>query len=383
MKQKIVTGLVMLILATLNGYSQPLFYSQSLQNLYYSLPVACRAEHPVTDTVVSCAGILSGITVPVAYGWDGYGILAHMGYRFLPGEATQNFHPAVVRFMEREMLALLAVDNLEQKLTMNRDNGMLVALNGNTPQKSFYRSHTGLPLLLQRVSGMDVHYEEGRQYRVDLNCGQGQTLTFHFVADAELLSDMDKKERDDRIAAQLSHHRAKTKIQHIPACSDATMQVHNDSAFVCKGGSFIIPQLNGNLYYTKSDDELKLAFGINWITETLSNALLAPSERKYTMQVTQRVYGGIVHRYEVNSHDFFDYFSYEYERFFGIETLERDVLTGTLILANKNAGHIHLAYISVSVWDLLNGGTMNIQLNANIPQHNIQTLFGGKKEISN
>ena len=381
MKQKIVTGLVMLILATLNGYSQPLFYSQSLQNLYYSLPASCRTEHPVADTVVLCTGILSGVTVPVAYGWDGYGILAHMGYRFLPGEATQNFHTAVVRFMERELLALLSTDDLPQKITNNRDNGFFVALNGNTPQQSFYRNQ--LPNLLQRVSGMNVSYEDRRQYRVDLNCGQGQTLTFRFVADAELLSDMDKKERDDRIAAQLSHHRARTNTLHIPSCSDATMQIHNDSAFLCKGGSFIIPQLNGNLYYTKSDGELKLAFGINWIAETLSNALLAPSERDYTMQVTQRVYGGIVHRYEVNSRDFFDYFSDEYDRFFGIETIERDILTGTLVLASKNAGHIHLAYISVSAWDLLNGGTMNIQLNANIPQHNVQTLFGGKREIIN
>jgi hypothetical protein len=281
------------------------------------------------------------------------------------------------------MLALFATDNLNQKLATNRDNGMFITHNGNTPQTNFYRSRTGLPNLLQRVSGMNVRYDEGKRYRVDIHCGERQTLTFDFVADAELLSDMDKKERDERIAAQLSHHKAKASAtQHIPVCSDATMQTHNDSAFVCTGGSFIIPQINGNLYYTKSDDTLKLAFGKNWIAETLSNVMLAPSERNYTVQVTHRLYGGITRSYEINSRDFFDYFSDEYERYFGIEAVERDILSGTLVLADKNVGNIHLAFVSVSVLDLLNGGTMKIQLDANIPQHNVETLFGRKRETS-
>jgi len=230
---------------------------------------------------------------------------------------------------------------------------------------------------------MDIHYLEGKRYEVHLACGQGQNLTFQFLADAELLSDMDKKERDDRIAAQLSHHRAKANAPpHIPVCSDAIMQVHNDSAFVCMGRSFIIPQINSNMYYTKSDDTFKLAFGKNWIVETLSNAMLAPSERNYTVQITHRVYGGRTHLYEVDSRDFFDYFSNEYDRFFGIESVDRDILAGTLILSDKNAGNIHIAFVSISVLDLLNGGIMKIQLNTNIPQHNVETLFGRTRETS-
>ena len=384
MKLNVVTWLILFALASLNANSQPVFYSQSLQILYYSLPAACRLNIQVADTVIHCTEIVPGGAVPIAFNWDKYKMLEHIGYRFLRDDTLrQAFNPAVVRFLEREILALLTTDNLNQKLVMNRDNGMYIAVNGNTPQTSFYRSRTGLPYLLQRVSGMEIRYEDGKRYRVDIHCGTGQTLTFNFVADAELLSDMDKKERDDRIAAQLSHHRAKVNApKHIPVCNDATMQAHNDSAFVCKGNSFIIPQINGNLYYTKTNDALTLAFGKNWIAETLSNAMLAPSERNYTMQVTQRLYGGRIHSFEVSSRDFFDYFSDEYKRFFGVETIDRDILTGTLVLVDKNVGNIHLAFVSVNVWDLLSGGTMKIQLDANIPQHNIETLFGRKREAS-
>lgn len=384
-KKVILILFVFLALTTSAAEDQPAFYSHSLQKLYNDLPAACRVEKPVADTVVSCTGILPDIVLPVTYCWDDYGILAHIGYRFLSAGMDTILNPAIVKFIERELLTLLVTDNLEQKLIDNHDNGLTLLLNGITPQRGFYRSKTGLPLLLQHVSGMNILYEAGKKYQVDLICGQNQMLSFHFVADAELLSDMDKDERDKRLAAQLSHYHAKpqTSLQHIRACNESEMQVYKDSAFVCKGSMFIIPQINNDVYYKKKGNAFQLVFSRNWIAETFSNVMLAPVERNYTVQITQRMYGGEQGRYELNSFDFFNYFSGSYERYFGIESVEKDILTGTLIFADKNTGSIDIAFVSISLWDLFNGGTMKIQLNANIPQHNLETIFGrNKKEKS-
>ena len=381
MKSKIVIVLVLILLVAQNGYSQPFFYSQSLQKLYNSLPEACRLSTSSADTVILCSGIVTGVTVPVAFCWDEYGILEHIGYRFFNNdEVMQNLNTPVIRFLEREMLALLATDNLDHKLSMNQHNGMMIALNGNTPQRSFYRSRTGLSYLLQQISGINITHGEGR-YRVDIQCGLKNALNFQFVADAELLSDMDKKERDGRIAVQLSQHKSKSDavLPHLPSCSDTGMEAINDSTFVCKGRAYIIPQINNNLYYTKVEGDFKLVFDINRIIETLSNVLIAPTERNYTLQITQRMYGGEQSRYELDSRDFFDYFSGDYERYFGLETAENDILTGTLILSDRNSRSIHLAYVSVTVADLLFNGTMQITLNANIPLHNVETIFGSNK----
>jgi len=390
MKLKIITGIVVFVLAMLKVSSQPFFYSQSLQKLYYSLPQDCRLSMPVADTVVYCQGIVPDSDVPVVFNSDKYEMVEHIGYRFLHNEEMlQAFNPAIIMFLEREMLALLIADNLKQKLAANRDNGMYLLLNGNTPQTNFYRSKTGLPHLLQQVSGLEIHYMEGRKYKVNMICGT-DTLTVYFVADAELLSDMDKKERDIRIAAQLSHHRSNTnnQSQHIPMCNEETMQVIQDSVqmdsiFVCKGVSFIIPQINNNLYYTKVEDDFKLVFSKNRIVETLSNVMLAPVGRDYTVQISHRVYGGVIHYYELDSRDFFDYFSNDYERYFGVETIDKDILTGTLVLADKNAGSIHLAHVSINLWELLNGGVMEMQLSSNITQHNVESLFGKIKDRDN
>lgn len=95
------------------------------------------------------------------------------------------------------------------------------------------------------------------------------------------------------------------------------------------------------------------------------------------------MYGNTVKKYTIDSRDFYDYFARDYERYFGVETIgyaeagrAQSLLTGTLILRDRNASSIHLAYITVSLDNLLNGGTMEMQLYSNIPFHNLQSLFG-------
>jgi len=232
---------------------------------------------------------------------------------------------------------------------------------------------------------MDIRFDNRISYRVDLNCGQNQTLTFLFDADAELLSDMDKKERDERLAAQLSIHRAKTEASqlHIPACDSVSLQLFQDSVYVCRGRSYIIPQMNSSLYYLKTGDTAELVFSLAWASQTFSNVMLTSADRHdYTFRITHRQYGWTVSRYDMKSSDFYDYFSNDYDRYFGIESLERDTLSGVLILADRSTASIHIARVSVSLWDLINGGVMEMTLDSNIPQHNIETLFGRKIETS-
>ena len=54
------------------------------------------------------------------------------------------------------------------------------------------------------------------------------------------------------------------------------------------------------------------------------------------------------------------------------------MLNGTLILADRSAQNIHLAQVSVSLWNLFNSGAMEMRLHSNIPLHNVEILFGNK-----
>jgi hypothetical protein len=363
----------MLALPKINA--QQRFYSQSLQNLYWSIPETCRdvARNVATDTVVLCSDIVQGETVPLVYAWDENNVLEHIGYRFLPNSDTTTVKNGVVRFLERELLALLLTNDINQMLISYRENGLSIRLNNTTVKQSLLQNKQSLLRLLKNNQGLEINYD-GKKYEVSLLCGNEQKLSFHFPADSELLTGMDKRERDIRLAFQLKNHKAVSGCMISPDYS--YLQLLNDTVYVDKGSSFMIPQINNNLYYVKADSAYNLALDKSLIAESFANALLVPVGNNYEINITHRMYGKVIEKYTVNSRDFDDYFRCDYDRYFGVESLNKEKLTGTLILNDRNAGSIHLAFVSVTLDNLLNGGTMEIQLYSNIPQQNIKTLFG-------
>jgi hypothetical protein len=138
----------------------------------------------------------------------------------------------------------------------------------------------------------------------------------------------------------------------------------------------MIPQINNDIFYTKIDNRYSLISDSCFIAETFSNALIVPANREYTIHVTHRMYGNQQKQYTVSSRDFDDFFSRDYDRYFGRKTTENGKLTGTLVLVDRNVGCFHLISVSVSLENLLTGGTMEMQLYSNVPTHNLKTLFG-------
>ncbi|GHT72445.1 hypothetical protein AGMMS50262_01140 [Bacteroidia bacterium] len=363
--------------------AQQEFYSQQLQNLYYSLPDECRGvacNVPAkTDTLVLCLNVVQGDTVPLIFRWDDNGVLEHAGYRFL-SDGT-DFNSAIVQFVERELLAALLSSNVNQTLITYRENGLSVLLNDNSVKQSFWQNKPRLLNLLKSCTGIVIN-QDGLRYDVTLLCADGQKLSFQFKADSELITGMDKKERDFRLAFQLKNHCA-TKKGSVATPDYSYFRLLRDSIYVDKGSEFIIPQINNDLFYIREDSIYTLARDTSFVAESFSNTMLVPDAHNCIIKIMHRMYGNAVKKYTVDSRDFYDYFARDCERYFGVETIgyaeagrAQSLLTGTLILRDRNASSIHLAYITVSLDNLLNGGTMEMQLYSNIPFHNLQSLFG-------
>jgi len=364
------------MLALLNGNAQQVFYSHSLEQLYESLPEMCRVDEATKDTVVLCRDMVQGDTVPLAFCFDENRVLEHIGYRFLPVNDSVTAKNVIVRFIEREWLALLLIGNTDQTLTSYRENGLSILLNDKPLPRNLLQDKRSLLNLLKNSLGMTFRYD-GKRYDVSLSCADGRELTFLFPADSELLTGMDKKERDVQLAIQLKNH--KSLRNNIMAPDYSYLQLLRDTVYVDKGSSFMIPEINNDLFYVKADSTYNLTLDRSLIAESFSNALLVPCLNNYTIHITHRMYGGVVKEYSINSRDFDDYFLNGYDRYFGIESLGKEgkeKLTGMLILNDRNAGSIHLAHVSVTLNDLLNGGAMEMQLYSNIPQHNLKSLFG-------
>jgi len=377
MMRKLIVILLSGMIALSNGNAQQVFYSQSLQNLYYSLPETCRdvaSRISTIDTVILCYNIALGDAVPVTCHWDENEVLEHIGYRFLPVGDTVTVNNVIVRFIERELLSLLLTSDISQAFVSYRENSISILLNDKPIRQSALHDKQGFLSLLRNFQYISINFIDDRKYEVSLVFDKGQKVSFHFPADSELLTGMNKKERDIRLAVQLKNHRAKRDGIVVPDYS--YLQLFRDTIYVDKGSSFMIPQINNDIFYMKIDSTYNLVFDNNFLAESFSNKLIVPTILGFTINITHRMYGNQVKKYSVNSRDFDDYFLCDYDRYFGIETIEKDKLTGTLILSDRNAASIHLAYVSVKIDDLLNGGTMEMQLNSNIPQQNIKTLFG-------
>jgi hypothetical protein len=371
-RRKVIAFIALWLLVLTNSHAQQLFYSQLLQNLYDTLPKACKIETTAIDTIVLCQEVIQGDTLPIVYCWDENKVLTHIGYRFMSGMDTLAINQAVVRFIERELLTLLTASDIGKTFTSYREKRLTILLNDAPVKRNFYQDKRGLLRFLSNVSSISFN-SDGKKQDVSLFHENGKKLSFIFEADSELIYGMDKHERDVYLTTQLKNHHVKHDCISSPDYS--YLQLLHDTVYVDKGNSFMIPQINNNLYYVKADSTYNLAFNKSLIAESFANALLVPVGNNYTINITHKMYGGIVKKYSVDSRDFDDYFIRDFDRYFGIESLEKESLTGTLILNDQNTRCIHLAYVSITLEDLLNGGIMDIKLYSNIPQHNIEKLL--------
>ena len=368
----IILYLAIRLLAVSDSFSQQMFYSQLLQNLYHSLPETCKIDTNTVGTVVLRLDEVSTGTVPLVFYFDENKVIEHIGYRLLPIGDTLATN-IIVRYIERELLSLLLTNDINQTFISYRENGLSILLNEKPVSQSLLQDKRGLLKLLKNYRAITINYIDGKKYEVSLSLDKEQKLSFHFPADSELITGMDKMERDIRIAVQLKNHKEKSDRVVLPDYS--YLQLLRDTIYIDKGSSFLIPKINNDLFYVKADSTYNLALDKTLIAESFANALNVSVGNNYKINITQRMYGKIVKEYTVNSRDFDDYFLRDYDRYFGIETLEKDNLTGTLILNDRNAGCIHMAFVTMKLDDLINGGTMEMKLYSNIPQHNIKTLF--------
>jgi hypothetical protein len=366
--------------------AQQMFYSQSLQNLFWSLPETCigAVYRAFTDTVVLCREVVEDEIVPLAFGFDENKFLEHIGYRFFPAGDTAALHSvAAVRFIERELLRLLATNDISPTLATYRENSISILLNDEPIKQSILQDKRGFLNLLKTNQGIAINYIDRKKYEVSLFLEKKQKLSFYFPADSELMTDgMYKTERDAQLAFQLKNHKAKSAATVGVVQPDSNRlqlicdTIKHDTIYVDKGNMYLIPQINNDIFYRKKDGIYSLVFDSSRLAETFSNALLVTVNKAYTINVTHRAYGKPAERYTVSNHNFDDYFSCSYDRYFGIETVGKERLTGALILADRNTGNIHLAQITITPNDLLNGGTMEMQLSSNIPMQKVKSLFG-------
>lgn len=377
MLRKLAIG-ILLIASHISCNAQELFYSQKDKALFAALHDVCKTDSIlINNHLFSCTEVVKEDTVNIVICKDENDIIEHIGCKFIP-DSTYTNNRLITKFIERELLSLLLSNNIEETMKINNDNYFFILLNDNEIPIDSLADRKWFFNLWKNNRGMVID-RENKNYMVTILCPNNQNLSFIFQADVALISGMYKKEHDKKLAIQLSNYYSE-KFDEIGSAVDCDLlqyymndSINNDSIFVIKGESYTIPQINSDLYYWKNDSVYTPVCDSSHIAMSFSNAILMPDLNNYDVEIRHCMYGYKKHIYTMTSKEFFSFFSKDFEMFFGIETLDKDNLTGTLILYNQEADYIHMLYISTTMNDLMNNGKIYMNLYSNIPQHDNAT----------
>ncbi len=370
---------VLLMIATClkSGHAQSLFYSSRVETLYkFVNDLQALDSIDNNDTLLQCHGLVEDEVVPIRICKDENGIVDHIGYCFM-SDSLRIVNKSVVQFIERELLAIIVTTDAETALRSDLENGLVIKFDGNPISHSLLQDKKKLCSLLKESDGVTVN-RMNNNYDILIHCLNGQILSFLFPADCRLISGMDKIEQEMRLGFQLKNHIANETDSSLLSPNESFLQFLKDGVYYEKGEDFSIPQINSDLFYVKRDSVFCLVLDTSMVAMSFSNVMLVPLEMQFTFDVKHRMYGSVEQEYTINSRDFNDYFSQGYDRFFGIESLESENLSGTLMLYNRDEEFVHLVYVTTTKEDLFNGGRMSLELYSYIPQHNIKTLFGNE-----
>lgn len=356
--------------------AQNLFYSSKVESLYNAVKhIRCIDSFYANNIIIQCNNLINGYTIPIILSKDENGVVDHIGCHFLP-DTTLNIDNPIIRFVEREILTILLGKEDCCTLRTDMENGLQLLLNNIPLNPMLEQNKKEICSVIENCDRVTINREK-MNYAVTIQKPDDQHLCFLFPADGKLISGMDKKEQEKKLAFQLKNHNA--NIFENPLTSPdincfqlSADSIYKDSVYFIKGNEFGISQINNDLYYKKKDSVYYLVMDTSLLALTFSNTLLAPSRKEYKIDIRHRMYGFVTQEYIVNYSVFNNFFSQGYERYFGFETLEPDNMTGTLILYNREEEFIHLFYVTTTRNDLMNGGNIKMELHSNISQHNLK-----------
>jgi len=331
------------------------------------------------DTVIFKNYLVGGDTAKIIYAIDKHCFMTHCGFRFFNEIDELPYGKNVVKFLERELLNLLITNNVQAVLSDWFEKKIDFSYNYSFPNNDFFVNKQLLLKLFNNVRYVNVEKKE-HSFWVTLFCADNNRCYFAIPINNELISGMDKKERDDFLAVQLKSFKAKQN--YIKMIDNSFLKIFKDSLYVYEGSYYMIPEINNNLYLQKKDNSLHLITSKELAEETFVNSLLIQTAKEYTINIKHKKYGLVIDNYSVCSSDFFNFFYDDFDNYFGIEEYDKKSgkLAGTLIFRNKETEDIHLGYVTCTVEDLLQCGKISIELYSNIPQKNIFNLFGEKNE---
>lgn len=371
MKKIVVMGVGLFVVGFLNAQESK-FFTQKIEDIASHIPQKYFDDH---DTIILCPEICQSKSLVIQY--NNKHQVSHIGISLFSKETKEIINEPVCDFIERFLLELVvAKDKNSITEIINKSNITL--------QKN------GIDIGKGPVNFMDAILGEIKEpalftlnktpalYAAVWNYGDDETLLLRFPANRELIFGTNKKESDGILYDQLKDNQCADSIAPVNVDGDFLTMDNKKPIYIRRGDTFMIPPVNANTYYKKTNRGYELIYDKKYPEESLSNLIEGYSNNKnLRLHIKHLMYGNFSPEYEMRLTDFLCFFKNDFNIYAASYRKQGGELKSTIVFQNKQLNYIHLLLINTtesSIFD--NDGIMTANFYSNIPQQSIKNLIG-------
>ncbi|MDR0795687.1 MAG: hypothetical protein LBE79_06505 [Tannerella sp.] len=375
---------ILIILLTINLYvfgsidrmagREVSFSLKKLEEIASQLPPQYLVD---TDSIMACPDLCPNKSIVIQYN-DKHQV-SHLGISMFSKETKEIINKPVCNFIERLLLELTLLRDNNEILSLLDHNNVQFQKNGRRLQKSDVNSMGEILREIEEPAYFTLSKDD-KDYTVGWKYGQQNQLIIQFPLNRELITGANRIESDNALFDQLLvDNPCKSTSDVKTILSSRTGLVSNDEQiFIAKGDTFMLGIINDNKYYKKTTGGYELIYDENFPKESLSNLFLGNfDDNNLKIKVKHSMYGNFNPEYEMNLNDFICFFKNDFRIFTASIQKEPGVIHSTIVFQNRQYNYIHLLTIITQKETIFKkNGVIFASFRSNIPQHNINSLFG-------
>ena len=334
------------------------------------------------DTIVLCPEICESKSLVIQYNKKNQ--VSHIGISMFSKETKEIINEPVCDFIERLFLELaIAKDKSSIVAILNKyritlqQNGMDFGTRYGNSLNTILEEIKDPAYFALQTSKETNESKNIMSYAAVWKYGNDETLLLRFPANRELIFGTDKKESDGILYDQLRENQCSDSIAPVNADAGLLVMAGKDNLYVNRGDTFMLPAINANTYYKKTNEGYKLIYDKKYPEESLSNLIVGYSNNKnLRLHIKHLMYGNFSPEYEMKLTDFLCFFKNDFNIYTVSYAKGEDEIKSTVVFQNKQLNYIHLLLITASESSIFdNNGVMTAYFYSNIPQQSIKNLI--------
>ncbi len=368
---------VLTIAPSVFAQNAPIFSSLKLERIYASLPRQCLSAQ---SAPMVCNELVSD--KPLYIRKNGRNEISQIGIRLFPEQYTQAFAPEILAFLECTALEMLLFHNNQRAANKLKEYKMNWLYNNSPLGEGLFPSFSASLKAITDSSDFRL-FKDSLTYTAQWTHPVYGITKATFPAQYSVISGKDNKELGDELGQILSVFQkpeATGTNNRKENIAGESLSQYNGAVYVKHGKTFLIPEINSDIYYQKSDARIyQPLYSKLYQHETLANLFVRNDmpDKSVMLDITHRKYGYTEQKYHVKLSDFVAFFGdRRFETYVGFELANHPDIKAVVILYNRDFNYVNMLLVdAIENAFFENGSNIKCRMYAFIPSHNIKNLF--------